>query len=87
MRADEVPLSTVTPSAIADHAIIGDGLFIRSLGLGQLPAVEENARAVFIGVGHTGVLERKRAVCYRAARHDGSHKLQEMWERIYLSLL
>src|SRR5436190_9131548 len=25
MRADEVPLSTVTPSAIADHAIIGDG--------------------------------------------------------------
>lgn len=69
------------------QAIIGDGLFIRSSGLGQLPAVEKNARAVFIGVGHTGGLERNRKVCYRAARHDGSHELQELWEGIYLSLL
>jgi hypothetical protein len=52
-----------------------------------LPAVEENARAVFIGVGHTGGLERSREVCYRATRHNGAHELQEMREGIYLSLL
>jgi hypothetical protein len=69
------------------QAIIGDGLFICSLGLGQLPAVEKNARAMFIGVRHTEGLERNRKVCYRAARHDGSHELQKMWEGIYLSLL
>lgn len=69
------------------QTIIGDGLFIRSLGLRQLPAVEKNARAVFIGVGHTGGLERSREVCYRATRHNGAHELQEMREGIYLSLL
>jgi hypothetical protein len=52
-----------------------------------LPTVEENARAVFIGVGHTEGLERNREICYRAARDDGSHELQEMWEGVYLSLL
>jgi hypothetical protein len=69
------------------QAIIGDGLFICRFGLSQLPTVEENARAVFIGVGHTEGLERNREICYRVARDDGSHELQEMWEGVYLSLL
>ena len=72
---------------VLDQAIICDGLFIGSLGLSQLSPVEKNARAVFIGVGHTRRLERNRKVCYCAARNNGSHELQEMWEGIYLSLL
>ena len=72
---------------VIGQAIISDGLFIRSLGLRQLASVEKNACAVFIGVRHTGGLERNPEVCYRANRHNGSDELQEMWEGVYLSLL
>ena len=51
---------------IIGQAIIRDGLFLGGLGLRQLATVEKNARAVFIGVRHTGGLERNQEVCYRA---------------------
>ena len=46
-------------TVILGEAIIRDCLFVRGFGLRELAAVEKNARAMFVGVGHPSLVRHK----------------------------